>query len=348
MTDIKSQEFTLRTTEESDTSSLNSLYELLTGIKRSHEQYSWEWQDGPYGPAPSWVIVDSSNEKIAAHHGVIPVPMLWNNKKILAARTENTMVNPMYRGRFLYHIYERKILNELHGKFPVIFTTSGKGGHGAVRKRLGYREIGKWRTFVLSSGWRYFAHRVFPLPDRSSDPMPTWRKYGRAIAETSDMSQIANLWSRCRRGHDSCIEREVEFLEWRFQRNPYHHYRAAIILDNNTEIGAIVWRSSFDRTNGPNILIEDFFLQEYVADVCRQVLDLFCEPWREKGFRVSMRTLISSTIFAETLSSMAPPLKDTGVTAQGSTAFLAHSTEGATESSVDNQYQITMALGQGI
>lgn len=327
---------------------LNSLYELLTGIQRSREKFSWEWQDGPYGPAPSWVIEERATGKVVAHHGVIPVPLWMGNERILAARTENTMLNPAYRGQFLYHIHERKILNELHKTFPVVFTTSGKGGHGAIRKHLGYQDVGLWRTYNLSSGWRYFARRLMPGLIKVTEKTPIWHESNLAVALTSDMDRVERLWHRCRRNHTHCLEREAPYLRWRFQNNPYHHYETALILKGGVEFGFLVWRVSRDDVTGQSVLIEDFFLDEYTMSNCRQVLEMFCAPWRKMGVRVSLRTLVTPSPLINALTYMASQRIGANTHKHGGAAFLVHSGSNAAALRDGDHWQVTMGLAQGI
>ena len=153
-------DFEVRQTQQSDMHELNSLYHLLTGIERSSRQFDWEWFDGFEGPAPSWVIVEKTSNRIAGHHGVIPVPLTFEGKRYRGARTENTMVHPDFRGKFPYHVVEAQLLKQLLLNYDAIFTTAGKGAQAVVRRRLGYVDAGRWQTNKLFSTTGYLARRL--------------------------------------------------------------------------------------------------------------------------------------------------------------------------------------------
>ncbi len=255
--------FLLRETTPDDSTALNLLYRKHTGIGRSHEEFLWEWFLGPYGPARSWVIIDRATHRIAAHHGVIRCSIWFNGHVIWAARTENSMVDPEYRGQVMYVSYEAVLLKKLLEEFDLVFTTTGKGIPGAIRKRLGYRSIGHWCSFVIHEPPSYIAARfagklagrvAFALTPKRND-----RQGAYSFEPTEDTDRIAALWDRSRTAYEFAPQRDAAFLRWRLMDNPYNQAQLAIVTKEGEDFGFVAWSDRQSRHSGREVLIEDIF-----------------------------------------------------------------------------------------
>jgi len=84
---------------------LNDLYFTVTKRIRNYVQYSWQWLKNPYNKRTIWVLTEQNEdneEKIIAHHGLIPTPLVVKNEFVLAGKTENCMSHPKIRGKRIY------------------------------------------------------------------------------------------------------------------------------------------------------------------------------------------------------------------------------------------------------
>lgn len=274
------QDFIIRETQPEDGAALNALYLRLTGVARTIEQWRWEWFDAPQGPCPSWVIVDAANGRIVGHHGVVPVPLVHGGKRITAARTENTMIDPDVRRRLIYPPIEARLLTTLLQRFDLIFTTSGKGSHGMVRKRLGYRSAGHWQTFTVGMTPAYVVQRfagaplarlAAPLSVMANRPPQNWR-----VEETSDVARIAATCATWHDAHAVAPERSADYLGWRLSRHPYHRFRLALLHHRDRPAAFLAWRESEGVNGTKDIHIEDI-----------------CTAESDTGFDAAFRTLIA-------------------------------------------------------
>ena len=112
---MESDNFIVRRTQPSDWQALNRIYFQVSGIQRSKENFFWEWFDAPFGRNDSYVIIQKTTNTIIGHHGVIKVPIIYNNRKLIAGRTENSMLLPEYRTSVPYFQIERQILPPFDG-----------------------------------------------------------------------------------------------------------------------------------------------------------------------------------------------------------------------------------------
>jgi hypothetical protein len=338
-------QYSLRETRADDGAALNALYRRLTGIDRSSAQYAWEWQAGPLGPAPSWVVIDEEQGRLVAHHGVIPVPLLYAGRPLSAARTENTMVDPDYRRRIVYHAYEARILSQLRDRFEVLFTTSGKAAWGAVRRHLGYRQLGTWRTFTLGATTSYLARRLIGrlAPAR----LPTIFSIGRgaagALEETADLERVAALSTGgAAPAHGVHVARTPAYLKWRLVDHPYHGYRLALLTRAGRDEGFVAWREAPGPAGTVDVHLEDIFLKDAAVDAMGAWFITVARHWRHRPARILFRTTTEGP-YADAARRIAPAWLERRHTEEAAALLVL-----AEDPVFGSPWWVTMLLAQGI
>ena len=148
---MQSNEFILRRSRRSDGPALNGVYQQLTGQARTQEAFEWEWFETPNGPNDSFVIIDKPSQQVVGHHGVVRVPARINRQKLLAGRTENSMLLTEFLKKLITPNIESKYLLEtIFKRYDLLITTSGKSAQYAIRKRLGYIDCGPWEITTFN------------------------------------------------------------------------------------------------------------------------------------------------------------------------------------------------------
>lgn len=292
--------FTLRPTEERDYDVLSELYARLTGRVRSADDWRWEWRAGPEGPAPSWVLLDGEDSgRIVGHHGVVPVPLVVGGRRVAAARTENTMLDPDYRTALHWPAYEKKCLRELDARYEVIFTCAGKSAAAAVRRRLGYKPVARWETHRIADTPAFKATKGLGAAGRGAGllgglalerPPSGW-----TFEATDDLERVARLWSESAPSHGIAPERSADYLRWRFADHPLHRYRHAIASSGGRDEAALAWWSLPLPGGAVLISIEDVFARGNDEDTLRAALRLFAWHHRKLAVRIQLRTLERDT-----------------------------------------------------
>lgn len=89
--------------EESEINRVNDFYNRIYGEKRTNENFFWEFFSGPAGKAIYIVAKDVNSNQIVGTQCAIPL-FLANNqgKKILSAKSEDTLIDPKYRGQNIF------------------------------------------------------------------------------------------------------------------------------------------------------------------------------------------------------------------------------------------------------
>lgn len=84
----------------------NDFFNTIYKTNRSFEDFKWEFLEGPFGPAIYVVAVDTSESSVTKIIGIqcaIPIELIQSNgSRILTAKSEDTLVDPIYRGQKIF------------------------------------------------------------------------------------------------------------------------------------------------------------------------------------------------------------------------------------------------------
>ena len=254
--------YSIRETRLEDLYRLNDIYFDLTGIRRSFKQAKWEWFETPYKKKTSWVIL--SGKKVVGHHGYIKIPLNIGNKKVIVARTENSMLEKKFRKKIPYFSIENKILNENKKFFKLLLTTAGVNTQLQIRKRLGYKNLGSWKIVSSFNLLSFYYNKILSMVKKE-------KVFSESLTSIVSDKEISNLllkfnisleefYTVCKKNlSKEYIEAYPckEYLSWRFLKCPYHNYFTAIIenIENREKIG-IVWYEVFRGQGQYDIIIE--------------------------------------------------------------------------------------------
>lgn len=237
-----------------DEAGLADLYNRVTGFSRTAAQHRWEWIDPPAGPGSILVIEapSATGSRIVGHHGFIPVPLCAFGRELLGGKTENSMVDPAFRTRLVYFRHERDFLPQALSRFDLLFTTSGAGVPGKIRRQLGYVAVAGYATYVkftrgaalgaFLSGLartriRQPAARAAAsamaraagfllMPAFLARPAIDRRVIVREVCDPAALSgALDELWTRSRPSFGVTVDRTSAYLRWRLFENPNIAYR---------------------------------------------------------------------------------------------------------------------------
>lgn len=97
---------TYRLANENDYENINQFHNRIYKKNRTMNQFLWEFHNGPFGK--SIYVIATDGPKVVGTNCVIPI-MLSNakNEMILTGKSEDTLVDPEYRGQNIFnHIYD--------------------------------------------------------------------------------------------------------------------------------------------------------------------------------------------------------------------------------------------------
>lgn len=287
--------FVLRRDTGERVDEINELYNDFTGRQRNIEAYRWEFYEGPSGPALVWTIDERATGRIIGHHALVPTPLWWGSENIPAGRTENTIVARTHRHKVFYPGMERRALAEAQKTLRVLYTVDARIP-GPLRKRFGYKTIGRWVVYLPKIGPQYLRGllkraktKVAPwVPEKALTALAgvlTWvfavgrRTQTSATAmqidEIADINGIGDeyvaFWNRARPAYDPTIDRSPAFLRWRFTENPHLTYRTWTVRKQGA-LRAVVVAHLHRLGRGCALYIDDVIASEYTEPAFDEIL----------------------------------------------------------------------------
>lgn len=149
--------------QRGDEKEIVRIYNLITGRNRTPHEHLDLWKMALEGPISSWVIEDKARLKLVGHHGMMPMRFHYTGRLFRVGKTENTIFHPDYQGSGAYYFHEKRFLNQASEQFDFMFTTSGHGTPGKLRKKLGYQAVSTYAFLMGFTSVFSYRFAVDPL-----------------------------------------------------------------------------------------------------------------------------------------------------------------------------------------
>ena len=251
-----------------DFKNCNDFYNRIYGKRRTYKQWEWEFINNNYKPDEIPFVVVDDNGRIAGTQAFIPVRMIDQNGIYWTAKSEETLVDPDYRGNQLFEkMYKLLFDYAKDHKFKSIwgFTPATK-----AFKRLDFAIPGKTTQIFFPFSVRSVPSLIGKL-DPKGDKATLMKiksavyKMGCGLARirsnlkfglNKKMSlndiEIRTLDSAPKESGQLCEEfikkwggntiyRDEEYLNWRIFNNPYIKANFRVVYYNNKLIGWIAF-----------------------------------------------------------------------------------------------------------
>lgn len=93
----------IRLANESDVTAINAFYNSVYGKQRDEKKFHWEYNSAPAGKA-IYVLAEYNGEIVGTQAAIPYFLTTGRAEKILSAKSEDTLVSPLHRGK---HIFEK-------------------------------------------------------------------------------------------------------------------------------------------------------------------------------------------------------------------------------------------------
>jgi len=258
----------IRLIKNNEFKTCNDFYNRIYGKRRTYQQWEWEFKNNNYKPDEiPFVVVDDSG-RIAGTQAFIPIRMIDKNGIYWTAKSEETLVDPDYRGKQLFEKmynylfdYARdhkfhsiwgftpatKAFKRLNFAIPGVTTQifypfsvkSVSSLLGKVDPKGGGTTLMKIKSAVYKSGCglaRIFSDTRFNLNKKKSQGDIEIKTLDSAPKEAGQLcEEFIKKWG------GSTIYRDEEYLNWRIFNNPYVKANFRAIYFNNKLIGWIAF-----------------------------------------------------------------------------------------------------------
>ena len=192
-------------------------------------------------------------------------------------------------------------MREYLPQFDAIFTTAGKGAQAAVRRRLGYHSVGRWRTYTVYRSPAWFAARVLGrgAARLAGGLAAPGGGSGLSVEPTREARRLAVLAERAVLEDAVGAARTAAYLEWRLFRHPWHCYEAAVVSENNAEIGWLAWREAKGASDTVDVHIDDFVALTGTVESHRKLFAALTGRYGGRPVRLLVRALDSAPVLNE-------------------------------------------------
>jgi len=262
-----------------DEAGINALYEMITGRRRTKEQWEWQWLAAPGGQGEIWIIEadEDGGKKLIGHHGVMPVRFSLGEHDLLFGKTENTFVHPDYRDKILYPRFETRFRSHYESRFSALFSTAGPSAAIRQRQAQGYESSRKWVNYLWAVNYgrslrlcgsyvaRKFGRWESTNGTASSNPLFGPRQItldgvkiaAHRSAEAKQLNFFDGFWSSIRKKYPVTTSRRSEDLRWRFWDNPNVEYTTLVLDSEAAGAGVAIVRGG----RADQLVIEDFYVE---------------------------------------------------------------------------------------
>lgn len=105
------EQITYRLAIDADINRINDFYNKIYKKDRTYEQFFWEYNSAPAGKAI--YVIAEENGNIVGTQCAIPYYIIsGNNKEILTAKSEDTLVSPNHRGKHIFESMYKLLMDE--------------------------------------------------------------------------------------------------------------------------------------------------------------------------------------------------------------------------------------------
>lgn len=262
--EIKSKNVSMQEIQSTDINNVTMFHNLHYNDTRTPE--GWIWKYSGYDPDAVVFVTAKADGKIVGTQGMIPVPILVNGKYYLSGKSEDSLLDPEYRGK--------QIFSELY-KLAMGLCASRKmhcvwGFTPAVkvwRKTLGFRvyeDILQTSVLVLRPksvlhiplGLYTFIRKII------NSLFVTAQKNVSIEKELRSLKDLEGLYERLMTRHKGliCLKLNKKYLTWRIFENPNIKYDTYFVYENG-DLRAYCY-FSVDKSQW--MRLSDFTCEDYI------------------------------------------------------------------------------------
>ncbi|MBL7813068.1 MAG: GNAT family N-acetyltransferase [Bacteroidetes bacterium] len=216
-------DFIVRGYREGDEVKITELYNKVFKSTMDLSFWNWRFKANPAGATLLMLMWDGDD--LIGHYAVSPVSMWISGKKEMCALSMTTMTHPRYTGRGIFPALANKLYNECSEKYGInlIWGFPNGNSHYGFIKNLNWFDIVQIPNFKLNT------NKSFLNTNLVSKKIYKFKKEH----YESFLNYIQNKWT-------FCVDRSVEYLNWRYLENPNQSYLSYEITDDNGFVNYIV------------------------------------------------------------------------------------------------------------
>lgn len=251
--------------------------EICEYVKASRK-WKWQYYDNPYNPNDQpvlWIALVDNN--LAGFIGTIPVIVNTPNGQEIASWGIDLIVDPKYRGMGI----GKKLESAWQHTFPIALGKGATPKSDMIEQKIGFNFVDGLKTkYIPLSKTKYaiglFQARQFRKSFKillkslySTLPKSKVSKHT-CLIENKPPVEFNTLWKKISSNYLFSIERNLNYLKWRFCSHPDIKYYFLSIISGNELVGCAI----INFTNKPIKygIVSDFFVMPDNTEIAKVLL----------------------------------------------------------------------------
>ena len=224
---------------------------INNGLHKELDKLKWLYVGGPNGIIKSSFALEidkDGNEILAGIYVLFPIEFKIGNKKKLCLQSLDTLTDENYRGRGLF----KKLASDVYKKcgeeeFEFVYGFPNKNSSYGFFNKLGWGNIGDVPFLIMPVNTRYFFSKI-PFIKKISNLLPNIKLV--RCEKTSELlirdihhfdHQVDKLWGEFSEEIAIAINRNSEYLNWRYINKPNENYKLKGYFEEGRLLGFIVY-----------------------------------------------------------------------------------------------------------
>lgn len=227
--------------------------------RRSIENFLWKFRGkNPFGKATNFFCY--SKKELLAHFGAIPLIWNINNRKVLAGCSIAMMVKPEWQNKGLIKFVGDKVFVELKkNKFNFIYGYPNNKSYDLHLKFWKYQNCILQKTYVLKKKIKVISKNFTIKKIKKFD------------------KHYDKFWNKNYKTHDAILDRNSNFLNWRYIDRPDCKYLCYYLFNDLNEIQGYFVLKFYKDKKLKKIHIIDIFLKNLnkvqLKQVCYSIIE---------------------------------------------------------------------------
>ncbi|MEC8074325.1 MAG: GNAT family N-acetyltransferase [Pseudomonadota bacterium] len=200
---------------------LDRLVEEHPWNRRNLKNWYWKYKGkNPFGRSLVWVA--EKDKKIVATFSIIPLEYIINQKKVLGACSIAMIVHPDYQNKGLIKFVADKLFEDATFKrIKFIYGYPNERAYQIHKKIFLYEDISMQKLFYRKLDKKIIINKT--------------RKF--KVEKTYKFSKnFTKFLTRGKKQRKICLNRNIQFLKWRYLQRPDHKYSFFLFKNINNKI----------------------------------------------------------------------------------------------------------------
>ena len=272
---------------DGDETSINDLYNLVSGEKRELDIWKWKFLDCPINARP-FILLAKDGDRILGHGASLLFKLKYFDDTLLIQHVVDYMFHPDCR----IGAMKLSVRMNLEGRklwksagIDCSYAFPNKAGYVMGRRAFKYKDAMRVETYTKHLTLSRFFAAVLPSTfflkivdslSRKSIRFLLTLRCGKKMkgvqfhsVDSLNRKKIDEFWNKVKDRYDILLQRNYEYFNWRYIRHPESKFRILLAEKNGDVVGLAIAQSPREGDSSPGLVMECLSLEDKIS---RQLL----------------------------------------------------------------------------